>query len=127
KIGWLFLHPKLFHLNITGFIANRIAFNQQKSFSRFIIRLSIVATIISVAVMIITLAFVNGFQEKVSEKVFSFWGHIRVQYKQPLKASIAEEVPIEQNDSVAYAVKKNPQVQSIHPFATKYAILKTTD
>jgi len=114
-------------LNIASFIANRIAFNQQKSFSRFIIRLSIVATVISVAVMIITLSFVNGFQETVSQKVFSFWGHIRVQYKQPMKTSIAEELAIDQNDTVYNLIKKNPLVQSIHPFATKYAILKTKD
>ena len=114
-------------MNIASFIANRIAFNQQKSFSRFIIRLSIVATVISVAVMIITLSFVNGFQETVSQKVFSFWGHIRVQYKQPMKTSIAEELAIDQNDTVYNLIKKNPLVQSIHPFATKYAILKTKD
>lgn len=114
-------------MNIAGFIANRIAFNQQKSFSRFIIRLSIVATVISVAVMIITLSFVNGFQESVSQKVFSFWGHIRVQYKQPSKAAIAEELAIEQNDSIVRLVKTNSEVVSIHPFATKYAILKTKD
>jgi lipoprotein-releasing system permease protein len=114
-------------LKVAGFIANRIAFNQQKSFSRFIIRLSIVATVISVAVMIITLAFANGFQETVSQKVFSFMGHIRVQEKQPMKALIAEETPLIKNDTLAAEIRKDPRVESIHPFATKYAMLKTKD
>lgn len=82
---------------------------------------------ISVAVMIVTLSFVNGFQETVSQKVFSFWGHVRIQYRQPMKANIAEDLPVERNDSLIQAVKKIPQVQSVHPFATKYAILKTSD
>jgi lipoprotein-releasing system permease protein len=86
-----------------------------------------VATVISVAVMIITLAFANGFQEQVSQKVFSFWGHIRIQEKQPFKTLIAEESPLIKNDSLADQIKKNPDVESIHPFATKYTILKTKD
>lgn len=114
-------------MKVAGFIAKRIAFNQQRSFSRFIIRLSIVATVISVAVMIITLAFANGFQETVAGKVFSFWGHIRVQEKQPYKALIAEETPIIKDDELVAKIKKNPQVVSIHPFATRYAMLKTKD
>lgn len=114
-------------MKVAGFIANRIAFNRQRSFSRFIIRLSIAATIISVAVMIITLAFVNGFQEQVSQKVFSFLGHVRIQEKQPFKALIAEETPIIRNDSLVTEIKQDPDVQSIHPFATKYATLKTKE
>jgi lipoprotein-releasing system permease protein len=112
---------------VSSFIANRIAFNQQRSFSRFIIRLSIAATAIGVAVMIITLSFANGFQEEISQKVFSFWGHIRIQEKQPFKALIAEETPIIKNDTLVDLIKQNPNVQDIHPFATKYALLKTKE
>ena len=100
-------------MKVAGFIANRIAFNQQRSFSRFIIRLSIVATVISVAVMIVTLAFANGFQESVSQKVFSFWGHIRIQEKQPDKAVNAEEIPLIKNDDVINAVRRDP-VMNLH-------------
>jgi lipoprotein-releasing system permease protein len=120
-------------LRVASFIANRIAFNKdsssggQKPFSRFIIRLSTIATIISVAVMIVTLGFVNGFQETVSNKVFSFSSHIRVQNKQADRTAIAEETPIEKNDAAVAAIKKDESVKSIHPFATRYAILKTKD
>lgn len=121
-------------MNVAAFIANRIAFNKpsgpkgrQKSFARFIIRLSTVATVISVAVMIITLSFANGFKETVSQKIFSFWGHIRVQEKQPDKAIISEETLIPKNDSLVQSIKKNPEVESIHAFSTKYAILKNND
>ncbi|MGB3006936.1 MAG: FtsX-like permease family protein [Chitinophagaceae bacterium] len=120
-------------MKVAGFIANRIAFTssripgEKKSFSRFIIRLSTVATVISVAVMIITLSFANGFQETVAQKVFSFWGHIRVQEKQPDKAIISEETSITKDDSLVQQIKKNSAVESIHSFATKYAILKTKD
>ena len=120
-------------MKVAGFIANRVAFNRskgnggQKSFSGFIIRLAVVATIISVAVMIVTLSLANGFQQTVSQKVFSFWGHIRVQERQPDKSIIAEETPIIKNDTLAINIGKDPQVESIHPFATKYAILKTKE
>lgn len=114
-------------MKVAGFIANRIAFNQQRSFSRFIIRLSTVATIISVMVMIIALSLANGFKETVSQKVFSFIGHIRVLEKEPDKAIISEETPIIKNDTVAESIRRHPGVKSIHPYATRYAILKTSD
>ena len=114
-------------MKVAGFIANRIAFNQQKTFSRFIIRLSVAATIISVMVMIVTLALANGFQEAVSQKIFSFWGHIRVQEKQPGKAIISEEIAIAENKELVQTIAHYPGVKSIHPFATRYALLKTKE
>lgn len=133
------MKDKQFKLKVAGFIANRIAFSARKtagpgsgeprtnSFSRFIIRLSTAATVISVAVMIITLAFANGFQETVTQKIFSFWGHIRVQEKQPDKAIISEETPIVANDTLVRRIQQHPQVESIHAFATRYAMIKTRE
>lgn len=114
-------------MNIAPFIAGRIAFNPQRTFSRFIIRLSTVATAISVAVMIITLAFSSGFQQTISNKVFSFFGHIRVQDYNALQVSIAEEIPMRKNDSIPALLKFNSNIRKIQAYGTKNAILKTSE
>jgi lipoprotein-releasing system permease protein len=114
-------------LNIAAFIARRIAFNQQKSFSRFVIRLSIAATVISVTVMILTLTFASGFQKTISQKVFSFWGHIRIQSYYSARVAIAEETPIHRSDSVTGLKKLYPAIKTVQAFATKNAILKTAE
>ncbi|MBA4167181.1 MAG: ABC transporter permease [Chitinophagaceae bacterium] len=114
-------------MNISGFIAKRIAFNSQRSFSRFIVRLSVTATIISVMIMIVTLAFASGFQKTISDKVFSFWGHIRIHNYEAARISIAEETPIFRNDSVTNLVNTVPEIKNIQAYATRNAILKTSE
>ena len=108
-------------------MARRIARNPQKSFARLIMRISISATAISVAVMIIAMSLVNGFQEAVREKVFGFWGHIRIQERQPPKSMIAEELPIQRNTFLIDSIQKQPNVRSVHGFATRYGIMKTSE
>lgn len=110
-------------LNLSIFITRRLIAGRKKSFSSFIMRLSIAATTISVAAMIVSLSFINGFQKIIAEKIFGFWGHIRVQHFEPLKSNIAEETPMVRIDSAEMMIKLNTNVQSISTFATKSAIL----
>lgn len=114
-------------MNIASFIARRLVFQKNQSFSRFIIRLSTVATAISVAVMILAFAFVEGFQYTVSSKVFSFWGHLRVQQQHSSSSGLAEELPVEKNDTVYNSIRKHPGVKQVDAFATKAAMLKTNE
>jgi lipoprotein-releasing system permease protein len=111
-------------LNTSFFIAKRIAAQSISSFSSFIIRLSVVATALSVAVMILTVCFVNGFQEAISNKIFNFWGHIRVQHYEGNKAMVAEEVAIEKSDTVLALLQQQPNIKTVTSFATKTAVLQ---
>ncbi len=112
-------------LSISSFIAKRIAFNTQQSFSRFIIRLSVIATAISVAIMIVALAFGTGFTDAISQKVFSFWGHLRIQHYERFNGALVQEKPILANDSMVRLLKQNPAIRSVQQYATKWAGLKT--
>ncbi|OYZ02570.1 MAG: hypothetical protein B7Y37_01910 [Sphingobacteriia bacterium 28-36-52] len=111
-------------MNFSFFIAQRLAFSKQQSFSRFIIRLSVGATTVGIAAMIITLCFVNGFQQTVADKVYSFWGHIRVQHFEPDKSMMAEEVPINRDTNVEKLIASQKEVSKIQAFATKSAVLE---
>jgi len=77
--------------------------------------------------MVLSLSFVNGFQKVVSEKVFSFWGHLRVQHFEPFKVSIAEEFPIRKNDTAEIVIGSDGRVAYMQAFATRSAILKSTE
>jgi len=129
---WLFwpsipLITKSCRLNVAAFIAKRIAFNRERSFTRFIIRLAVAATAISVCAMILTLAFTNGYQFAISQKVFSLWGHIRVQHFQGNRAAIAEEIPISRNDTVLRMLHSNKDVKTVQAFATKSALIRGSE
>ncbi len=83
------------------------------------------ATAVSITAMIITLAFVNGFQEKVADKIFGFWGHIRVQKYDAGKSLISEELPLTKNTAVENSMTTTPGVVSYQSFATKSAVLES--
>ena len=110
-------------MNIEFFISRRLAFNSKQSFSRFIIRVAIIAVALSVAVMIVAGAIVEGFQKEISEKVFGFWGHMVIRsYDQ--NNSYGEE-PVSINQNFYPSLEKVKGVKHLQVFATKPGIIKT--
>jgi lipoprotein-releasing system permease protein len=111
-------------MRLSFFIARRIAFNKGSSFSRFIINIAIIATAISVAVMILATALVNGFQQVIQEKIFSFWGHIHVTQYQPNAGPLTEQIPFPNDTALVRQLHATPGITFINAYATKSAILK---
>ncbi len=77
--------------------------------------------------MILTLAFTNGFQYAISQKVFSFWGHIQVQHYSPGRTSNSEEAPMNKNDTVLRILKNDPGIRTVQAFATKIAVIRSSE
>ncbi|MCF6405733.1 FtsX-like permease family protein [Chitinophaga filiformis] len=111
-------------MNLPFFIAKRIAFNRSSSFSKFIINIAIAATGISVAVMILAVALVNGFQEAVQQKIFSFWGHMHITQFQANAGPLTEQFPFAGDSSMVTALKQIKGINTVNAYATKSAIIK---
>ncbi len=111
-------------MQLPYFIAKRIAFNRERTFSRFIIRIALTATALSVAIMLLTVALVNGFQQVISHKVFDFWGHVHITRYQPYSSLLTEDLPFPGSDSLKQAIETLPGVTSVSEYATRSVILK---
>lgn len=108
---------KISHLSTAFDIAKKISFHQKKSYTNIIVKLSIIATAISVAAIILTLSLVNGFQQSIANKVFSFWGHIRIES--------VNGSPLQKNDSVVNRLLKSSKqkIISITPFILQSTVI----
>lgn len=111
-------------MKVSRFIASRIAFNKERSFSAFIIRIAITAVSLSVAIMILAVCLVSGFKYVVSEKVFDFWGHIHISRFQPNASPLTEELPFAAPSQLLKKLKSIPEITSVDEYATKSAIIK---
>ncbi|MDZ7877388.1 MAG: FtsX-like permease family protein [Saprospiraceae bacterium] len=90
-------------MNFPFFITSRVAASGQKSFARLIIRIAIAAVALSIAVMIIANALIKGFKSEISDKMFSFWGHIHITSAQ--QTTTYEPIPITANQSFLPTLK----------------------
>lgn len=102
-------------MNTAFEIAKRISFFKQKNYTRFIVRLSIAATAISVAAIILTFSIVNGFQSTISNKIYSFWGHIQI-------ASVNGST-LTDNPALTQQLKAIPNISAASAFLNQTMVL----
>lgn len=108
-------------MNFPFFIAQKIAFSQSQSFSRFIIKIAIGAVALSMAVMIISTALINGFQSTISNKVFGFWSHVLVEPYGTLEDLNTKSIRTDREIYKNY--KQFPQIKHIQKTALKGGII----
>jgi lipoprotein-releasing system permease protein len=112
-------------VNTGYFIAKRITFDKEgrKTMSRSIVRLSVFAISLSLAVMIVTLAVVTGFKKEIRNKVVGFGSHIQIINFDSNNSF--ESVPISNKQDFLPVLKKTPGIRHIQVFATKPGIIKS--
>ena len=112
-------------LHLSVYIANRIALSKHKSFSSFITKLSIAATALSVATMIVALAILYGFNASITNKIYNCWGHIRVRSYTPIQNGITDDDYVLSNDTLEKNIRQLPSVKTIQSYATKSTLVSS--
>jgi lipoprotein-releasing system permease protein len=112
-------------LNLEYYIAKRITFRSERTFSKTIIRIAIAAIAISVATMLISISIVKGFQSEIKNKLIGFNSHIQVSHT---KINFTfENEPLKADANFIKSVKDLPEVKNIEVFITKPAIIRANN
>ena len=112
-------------MNFELFIAGKIVGKRNRTFSRFIIRLAIVAVALSVAVMLIATSSVEGFRNQISEKMFGFWGHIHITNFDAGRSS--EDTRISSDQPFYPDIEALDGIEHIQIYARKAGIVRTDE
>jgi len=112
-------------LNLELFIARRFLNKNKKNISQPIIKVAITGIALGVAVMILSVAVVTGFQQKITEKVIGFGGHIQIG-NFDLNNSY-ESLPIEKNTEMVTDLQHINGVAHVQVFANKAGMIKTDE
>ncbi len=106
------------------FIAKRLIFRRQaSSFSKPIVKIAIVSIALGLAVMIVSIAVVTGFQSEVRNKVIGFGSHIQITN---FDANTSFEAkPIDKKQPFYPSFNDVPGIKHIQVYAIKPGIIKT--
>ncbi|MBL7719827.1 MAG: ABC transporter permease [Flavipsychrobacter sp.] len=112
-------------MNLPFLIARRNLLKQKGNFSSFIIRIGIIATTLSVAIMIIAVAVVGGFNTAIRDKLYSFEGHIHIHEYGNNTFRASSMPPLVEDGYLEEKVMALPHVVQIAPYIKRAGILQS--
>ena len=112
-------------MKFSNYIAHKILNKGEakKNMSSPIVKIGITGIALGVAVMIITMAVVTGFQKQIIHKIITFNSHLQISDYNQNKSD--EPNPITFENDFLQKISTTDNVKHIQPFATKNGILKT--
>lgn len=112
-------------MNLSYFISKRITSEAKGTFSSTIHKIAIGSITLGLAVMIVSFLILKGFQNTVTEKIYSFSSHLQVT-KYTLGNSY-EESPISINNAVFEHFEDYDLIKHVQPYSHKAGLLKTEE
>jgi len=112
-------------MNTERFIAKRLIKGGPGSYSAPVIRIAIISVALGLAVMIVSVAIVTGFQRQIRDKIVGFGSHIQIA---KFDSNNSFEFQAIAKDQAFYHKLQNTKgIKHIQVFATKAGIIKTSD
>ncbi len=112
-------------MNTELFIARRILSGNRDNFSRPIVRIAILSIALGLAVMLVSVAIVTGFQTQIRDKVIGFGSHIQIT---AFNSNVSyESNPIPKKQPFYPGLEKVKGIRHIQVYATKAGIIKTDE
>jgi lipoprotein-releasing system permease protein len=112
-------------VNYELFIARKIIKGGKGSFSGPVVRISVISVALGLAVMIVAVAIVTGFQQQIREKITGFGAHIQIARFDSNNSF--EYSPISREQSFYPSLEQEFGVKHIQVFAVKAGIVQTDD
>ncbi len=112
-------------MNYIKTIAANILKGQKKKYSQLIVKISIASITIGVAIMLLSMSIVTGFQHTIRDKVSGFGSHISIT-RFDMNQSY-ESNPILSDQLYIGQLKSNSNIKAVQPYATKAGIIKQKD
>ena len=110
-------------MNFPYFIAKRLSTGKRGDTSQLIVRIAVAGVALSIAVMIISLAIVKGYQSEIRNKITGFSTHIQIT-RLDLNNSY-EMNPVMEDSILEKLLREEKGVLHLQRFALKPGIIKT--